>query len=87
LITIAASSDSNNVFFLRVVLPELAVLTSKPLIKDLGAFSRYALPNDSKAIGENLKQASRALKQGKSMIIVVLAESKKDHAIELLTKL
>lgn len=35
----------------------------------------------------NLKQASRALKQGKSMIIAGLAESKKDHGIELLGKL
>ncbi|GKE22373.1 hypothetical protein Tco_1433885, partial [Tanacetum coccineum] len=35
----------------------------------------------------NLKQASIALKQGKSMIIAGLAESKKDHAIELLAKL
>nr|GEZ26516.1 hypothetical protein [Tanacetum cinerariifolium] len=52
LITIAASSDSNNVFFLRAVLPELAVLTFGPLIKDLGALLRCALPIDSKAIGE-----------------------------------
>ncbi|GKA22776.1 hypothetical protein Tco_0708738 [Tanacetum coccineum] len=37
--------------------------------------------------GINLKQASIALKQGKSMIIAGLAESKKDHAIELLAKL
>ena len=36
---------------------------------------------------QNLKQASRALKQGKSMIIAGVAESKKDHAIELLAKL
>ncbi|GKA49155.1 retrovirus-related pol polyprotein from transposon TNT 1-94 [Tanacetum coccineum] len=36
---------------------------------------------------KNLKQASIALKQGKSMIIAGLAESKKDHAIELLAKL
>nr|GEZ76977.1 peptidyl-prolyl cis-trans isomerase CYP38, chloroplastic [Tanacetum cinerariifolium] len=35
----------------------------------------------------NLKQASRALKQGKSMIIAGLAETKKDHAIELFSKL
>nr|GEX96281.1 peptidyl-prolyl cis-trans isomerase CYP38, chloroplastic [Tanacetum cinerariifolium] len=35
----------------------------------------------------NLKQASIALKQGKSMIIAGLAESKKDHAIEFLAKL
>nr|GEY08692.1 peptidyl-prolyl cis-trans isomerase CYP38, chloroplastic [Tanacetum cinerariifolium] len=35
----------------------------------------------------NLKQASIALKQGKSMIIAELAESKKDHAIKLLAKL
>ncbi|KAJ9564161.1 hypothetical protein OSB04_000127 [Centaurea solstitialis] len=35
----------------------------------------------------NLKQASRALKQGRSMIVAGLAESKKDHAIELLGKL
>ncbi|GJT83118.1 peptidyl-prolyl cis-trans isomerase CYP38, chloroplastic [Tanacetum coccineum] len=39
------------------------------------------------SVERNLKQASRALKQGKSMIIAGLAESKKDHAIELLAKL
>lgn len=39
------------------------------------------------SVERNLKQASRALKQGKSMIIAGLAESKKDHAIELLGKL
>ncbi|GJW00329.1 hypothetical protein Tco_1555580 [Tanacetum coccineum] len=52
LITIAASSYSNNVFFLRAVLPELAVFISGPPIKDPGALLRYALPIDSKAIGE-----------------------------------
>nr|GFA02646.1 peptidyl-prolyl cis-trans isomerase CYP38, chloroplastic [Tanacetum cinerariifolium] len=36
----------------------------------------------------NFKQASRALKQGKSMIIFLgLAESKKNHAIVFLAKL
>ncbi|PWA48463.1 peptidyl-prolyl cis-trans isomerase protein [Artemisia annua] len=39
------------------------------------------------SVERNLKQASRALKQGKSMIIAGVAESKKDHAIELLAKL
>nr|XP_043606563.1 peptidyl-prolyl cis-trans isomerase CYP38, chloroplastic [Erigeron canadensis] len=39
------------------------------------------------SVERNLKQASRALKQGKSMIIAGVAESKKDHAIELLGKL
>ncbi|KAD3641062.1 hypothetical protein E3N88_30285 [Mikania micrantha] len=39
------------------------------------------------SVERNLKQASRALKQGKNMIIAGLAESKKDHAIELLGKL
>ncbi|GJR52051.1 hypothetical protein Tco_1402572 [Tanacetum coccineum] len=34
----------------------------------------------------NLKQASRSLEQGKSMIIAGLAETKKDHAIELFAK-
>ncbi|GJU56571.1 hypothetical protein Tco_1230285 [Tanacetum coccineum] len=36
---------------------------------------------------KNLKQASIDLMQRKSMIITELAESKKDHAIELLAKL
>nr|GEZ17920.1 peptidyl-prolyl cis-trans isomerase CYP38, chloroplastic [Tanacetum cinerariifolium] len=36
---------------------------------------------------KNLKQASRALKQGKHMNIARLAETKKDHAIELFSKL
>ncbi|KVI02570.1 Cyclophilin-like peptidyl-prolyl cis-trans isomerase domain-containing protein [Cynara cardunculus var. scolymus] len=81
-------------------LSDLAVLISGPPIKDPGALLRYALPIDNKAIREvqkplediteslkNLKQASRSLKQGKNMIIAGLAESKKDHAIELLGKL
>ena len=34
-----------------------------------------------------MRQASRALKQGKSLIVSGLAESKKDHGIELLEKL
>ena len=36
---------------------------------------------------QNVRQASRAEKQGKSLIISGLAESKKDHGIELLGKL
>lgn len=39
------------------------------------------------SVERNLKQASRALKQGKSMIIAGIAESKKGNAIELLGKL
>ncbi|KAJ7974558.1 peptidyl-prolyl cis-trans isomerase, chloroplastic [Quillaja saponaria] len=35
----------------------------------------------------NLKQASRALKQGKSLIVSGLAEAKKEHGVELLDKL
>ena len=34
-----------------------------------------------------MKQASRTLKQMKSLIVSGLAESKKDHGIELLNKL
>ena len=34
-----------------------------------------------------MKQASRTLKQVKSLIVSGLAESKKDHGIELLNKL
>lgn len=34
-----------------------------------------------------MRQASRALKQGKSLIISGLAESKKEHGVELLDKL
>lgn len=34
-----------------------------------------------------MRQASRAFKQGKSLIVSGLAESKKDHGIELLGKL
>ena len=36
---------------------------------------------------QNVRQASRAEKQGKSLIISGLAESKKEHGIELLDKL
>ncbi|XP_059638759.1 peptidyl-prolyl cis-trans isomerase, chloroplastic [Cornus florida] len=39
------------------------------------------------SVERNLRQASRSLKQGKSLIISGLAESKKDHGIELLDKL
>lgn len=34
-----------------------------------------------------MRQASRALKQGKSLIIAGLAESKKENGMELLSKL
>ncbi|XP_057984219.1 peptidyl-prolyl cis-trans isomerase CYP38, chloroplastic isoform X2 [Malania oleifera] len=38
-------------------------------------------------VERNLRQASRALKQGKTLIISGVAESKKDHGMELLDKL
>jgi len=34
-----------------------------------------------------VRQASRALKQGKTLIVSGLAESKKEHGVELLNKL
>ncbi|KAL0014293.1 hypothetical protein SO802_001362 [Lithocarpus litseifolius] len=39
------------------------------------------------SVERNLRQASRALKQGKTLIISGLAESKKDRGVELLDKL
>lgn len=36
---------------------------------------------------QNLRQASRALTQGKSVVVSGLAESKKEHGVELLAKL
>ncbi|KAI5341152.1 hypothetical protein L3X38_020426 [Prunus dulcis] len=39
------------------------------------------------SVERNLRQASRALKQGKALIVSGLAESKKDHGVELLGKL
>lgn len=39
------------------------------------------------SVERNLKQASRALKNGKSLIVSGLAESKKEHGMELLDKL
>ncbi|KAJ6734620.1 PEPTIDYL-PROLYL CIS-TRANS ISOMERASE CYP38 CHLOROPLASTIC [Salix purpurea] len=39
------------------------------------------------SVERNVRQASRALEQGKSLIISGLAESKKDHGMELLDKL
>ncbi|KAF5740363.1 hypothetical protein HS088_TW11G00431 [Tripterygium wilfordii] len=39
------------------------------------------------SVERNVRQASRALEQGKSLIISGLAESKKDHGVELLNKL
>ncbi|KAI8541499.1 hypothetical protein RHMOL_Rhmol08G0065800 [Rhododendron molle] len=38
------------------------------------------------SVERNVRQASRAFKQGKSLIVSGLAESKKDHGIELLGK-
>ncbi|WCJ20955.1 Peptidyl-prolyl cis-trans isomerase chloroplastic [Euphorbia peplus] len=39
------------------------------------------------SVERNVRQASRTFKQGKSLIISGLAESKKDHGVELLDKL
>ncbi|KAL9380837.1 hypothetical protein Peur_026494 [Populus x canadensis] len=39
------------------------------------------------SVERNVRQASRSLEQGKSVIISGLAESKKDHGVELLDKL
>ncbi|KAE8021552.1 hypothetical protein FH972_007432 [Carpinus fangiana] len=39
------------------------------------------------SVERNVRQASRTLKQGKTLIISGLAESKKDHGVELLDKL
>ncbi|XP_052196605.1 peptidyl-prolyl cis-trans isomerase CYP38, chloroplastic [Diospyros lotus] len=39
------------------------------------------------SVERNVRQASRALKQGRSLIVSGLAESKKDHGVELLGKL
>lgn len=39
------------------------------------------------SVERNVRQASRALKQGKTLIISGLAETKKDHGVELLDKL
>ncbi|KAJ4824723.1 Peptidyl-prolyl cis-trans isomerase, chloroplastic [Turnera subulata] len=39
------------------------------------------------SVERNVRQASRALQQGKSMIVGGLAESKKDHGVEMLDKL
>lgn len=39
------------------------------------------------SVERNLRQASRALKQGKTLIVSGLAESKKEHGVELLNKL
>ncbi|KAK3183549.1 hypothetical protein Dsin_030835 [Dipteronia sinensis] len=78
-------ADANvNVNSYNWAFPDLSVLISGPPIKDPGALLRYALPIDNKANG---RQASRALKQGKSLIVSGLAESKKEHGLELLDKL
>ncbi|GLU02047.1 hypothetical protein SLE2022_193190 [Rubroshorea leprosula] len=39
------------------------------------------------SVERNVRQASRTFKQGKTLIIMGLAESKKDHGVELLDKL
>nr|GFA50472.1 peptidyl-prolyl cis-trans isomerase CYP38, chloroplastic [Tanacetum cinerariifolium] len=63
-----------------------------PYIKIWKVLKLYLAHNLAKSTGidirRNFKQASRALKQGKSMIIFSgLAESKKNHAIVFLAKL
>ncbi|PRQ53877.1 putative peptidylprolyl isomerase [Rosa chinensis] len=90
---------SNNAYAATRVLPDLAVLISRSPIKDPGALEVQKPLEDIteslkiagvKALDSterNLRQASRALKQGKSLIVTGLAESKKDHGAEMLGKL
>ncbi|MBA0636170.1 hypothetical protein Godav_029949 [Gossypium davidsonii] len=58
----------------------------KPL-EDITESLKVAGVRGLDSVERNVKQASRSLKQGKSLIISGLAESKKDHGVELLDKL
>ncbi|GMH24462.1 hypothetical protein Nepgr_026305 [Nepenthes gracilis] len=58
----------------------------KPL-EDITDSLKVARLNALDSVERNVKQASRALKQGESLIVSGLAESKKEHGIELLNKL
>ncbi|KAE8689324.1 Peptidyl-prolyl cis-trans isomerase [Hibiscus syriacus] len=58
----------------------------KPL-EDITESLKVAGVKGLDSVERNVKQASRSLKQGKSSIISGLAESKKDHGVEFLSKL
>lgn len=58
----------------------------KPL-EDISESLKLAGVKALDSVERNVRQASRALKQGKSLIIAGLAESKKENGVELLGKL
>uniref|UniRef100_A0A2P2K511 peptidylprolyl isomerase n=3 Tax=Rhizophora mucronata TaxID=61149 RepID=A0A2P2K511_RHIMU len=58
----------------------------KPL-EDISESLKIAGLKALDSVERNVRQASRALKQGKGLIILSIAESKKDHGLELLDKL
>ncbi|XWS30348.1 hypothetical protein CRYUN_Cryun24cG0109500 [Craigia yunnanensis] len=58
----------------------------KPL-EDISESLKIAGVKALDSVERNVRQASRALKQGKTLVISGLAEAKKDHGMELLVKL
>ncbi|XVF14115.1 hypothetical protein REPUB_Repub09cG0029600 [Reevesia pubescens] len=58
----------------------------KPL-EDISESLKIAGVKALDSVERNVRQASRAFKQGKTLIISGLAEAKKDHGVELLDKL
>ncbi|XP_044503174.1 peptidyl-prolyl cis-trans isomerase CYP38, chloroplastic-like [Mangifera indica] len=74
---------------LRYALPinNKAVREVQKPLEDITDSLRVAGVKALDSVERNVRQASRALKQGKSLIVSGLAESKKEHGLELLDKL
>ncbi|KAE8720109.1 Peptidyl-prolyl cis-trans isomerase CYP38 [Hibiscus syriacus] len=75
--------------FLRYALPidNKAIREVQKPLEDISESLKIAGVMALDSVERNVRQGSRSLKQGKSSIISGLAESKKDHGMELLDKL
>ncbi|KAK1567592.1 hypothetical protein Q3G72_013970 [Acer saccharum] len=74
---------------LRYALPidNKAVREVQKPLEDITESLKIAGVKALDSVERNVRQASRALKQGKNLIVSGLAESKKEHGLELLDKL
>ncbi|GMJ04242.1 cyclophilin 38, ARABIDOPSIS CYCLOPHILIN 38 [Hibiscus trionum] len=74
---------------LRYALPinNKAVREVQKPLEDISESLKIAGVKALDSVERNVRQASRALKQGKTLIVSGLAEAKKDHGAELLDKL
>ncbi|KAK8644241.1 hypothetical protein V6N13_123552 [Hibiscus sabdariffa] len=74
---------------LRYALPinNKAVREVQKPLEDISESLKIAGVKALDSVERNVRQASRALKQGKTLIVSGLAEAKKDHGVELLDKL